>query len=150
MRRWETHWPRTRACRKFCACCWQCAVCCVRDCRLIRDDEGWCWCSLNNNNIGEAGGVAMGKALATNSSLQLFVCVASEMACWACVLVHVRRLYDFVPLDHVSLTCFAWCSVAGNRFGDRALISTGVVDNKCTLVVEYVACVSMFPTWLCR
>ena len=107
-------------------------------------------CSLFNNNIGDAGGKAMGKALATNSSLQLLVCVAWEMAGWACVLVHVRRLDDFVPYEHVSLTCFAWCSVAGNRFGDRALISTGVVVNGCTLVVEYVACVCMFPTWLCR
>jgi len=44
----------------------------VRDCRLIRDDEGWCLCSLDNNNIGEAGSVAMGKALATNSRLQKF------------------------------------------------------------------------------
>jgi len=47
----------------------------VRDCRLIRDDEGWCWCSLENNNIGEAGGVAMGNALAANSSLQELKCV---------------------------------------------------------------------------
>jgi len=59
-------------------------VCVVRDCRLIRDDEGWCWCSLINNSIGEAGSVAMGKALATNSSLQELVCVLLAMECVLC------------------------------------------------------------------
>ena len=56
----------------------------MRDCRLIRDDEGWCSRSLENNSIGEAGGVAMGKALATNSSLQELVCVLLPMGCVLC------------------------------------------------------------------
>jgi len=52
---------------------------------------------MYNNNIGEAGGEAIRNALGTNSSLQLLVCVASQMAAWSCVLVHVRRSDDVVP-----------------------------------------------------
>jgi len=80
----------------------------------VRCDHQCCvGASLSNNNIGEEGGVVMGKALGKNSSLQMLVCVlkaivamelfASDLACgvWYCVLT-------VGGLTHCSHAAFAW------------------------------------------
>ncbi len=103
---------------------------------------GLCWCSLSDNDIGDAGAAAIGAALFHLPQLQELEYVLRPVVCTGSWSVLARERGAMVCFFAAVVCGLCSCSRADTRIGDAgaAAIGAGLVHVPQLQELKYVVC----------